>query len=73
MKPKTSDISRRFQTHTLTPIEQRHLDRLRSEAEALALAIYEITPSSREQSLALTKLEECSFWTSAAIARNQPT
>lgn len=30
-------------------------------------------PDSREKSLALTKLEECSMWSKAAIARHQPS
>lgn len=29
------------------------------------------TPKSREQSLAITKVEEAMFWANAAIARNQ--
>jgi hypothetical protein len=33
--------------------------------------IEEFVPSGREQSLALTKLEEMSMWTKAGIARNQ--
>lgn len=32
----------------------------------------EILPPGREKSLAITKLEECSMWAKAAIARNQP-
>ena len=33
--------------------------------------VVENTPASREQSLALTKLEEAMFWANAAIARNE--
>jgi hypothetical protein len=44
---------------------------LRGKAKNLALAIVEMTPPSREQSLALTKLEEVVFWANAAIARNE--
>lgn len=36
----------------------------------LARHIVETTPSSREQSLALTALEEAMFFANAAIARN---
>ncbi len=42
------------------------------KAKEFALFIVENTPSSREQSLALTALEESVFWTNAAIARNEP-
>lgn len=44
---------------------------LRNEAKALAFNIVSLTPPSREQSLALTKLEEAIFYANAAIARNE--
>lgn len=44
---------------------------LREQAKALAAAILESTPLSREQSLALTHLEEAIFWANASIARNE--
>jgi hypothetical protein len=44
---------------------------LREAAKALAFSIAESTPPSREQSLALTKLEEAIFFANAAIARNE--
>lgn len=42
---------------------------IRSTAKEFALFIIINTPESREQSLALTKLEEAVFWANAAIAR----
>lgn len=33
--------------------------------------IAEFTPTSREQELALTKLEEAIMWANASIARNE--
>ena len=44
---------------------------IRDRAKSLARIIDENTPASREQSLALTKLEEAVFWANAAIARNE--
>ena len=44
---------------------------IRTTAKSLASLIVHATPVSREQSLALTKLEECCFWANAAIARNE--
>lgn len=44
---------------------------LRDEAKVLALNICKLTPVSREQSIALTKLEEAIFYANAAIARNE--
>lgn len=46
-------------------------DALRSLAKALAHAIVASSPTSREQSNALTRLEEVVFWTNAAIARHE--
>lgn len=44
--------------------------KLRDTAKELAFLICELTPVSREQSLALTKLEESIFFANAAIARH---
>jgi hypothetical protein len=44
---------------------------LRDAARTLAQLILENSPRSREQSLALTKLEETMFWANASIARNE--
>jgi len=49
---------------------QRYID-LRSKGKELALLILECTPSSREQSLAITKLEETIMWANKAIACNE--
>ncbi len=37
----------------------------------LAQYVLALTPESREQSLAVTKLEEAMMWANAAIARNE--
>jgi hypothetical protein len=44
---------------------------LRDEAKALAVKIARHTPPGREQSIAMTKLEEAVMWANAAIARNE--
>jgi hypothetical protein len=50
-------------------IERYH--ELRETAKAFARRIMELTPPSREQSLALTQLEDATMWANAAIARNE--
>lgn len=50
--------------------EARHAA-IRGNGLGFAHEILQHTPESREQSLALTKLEECIFWANAAIARNE--
>ena len=51
-------------------VRQRH-EIIRAEARRLASVIHDLTPSSREQALAMTKCEEAMFWANAAIARYQ--
>jgi hypothetical protein len=46
-------------------------DYVRGGIAALGDDIQAGVPECRERSLALTKLEEASFWVQAAIARNQ--
>jgi len=43
--------------------------RIRDTCKALAYLICSLVPEGREQSLALTKIEEASMWANAGIAR----
>lgn len=49
-----------------------HMEHIRSVAKGFGYAIMASVPESREQSLALTKLEEAVMWAIAGVARNQP-
>lgn len=65
-------IERDFTYHPPKDDEQvQRFVRLREKAKEFALLIAELTPASREQSLALTALEESIMWANAAIARNE--
>ena len=44
---------------------------IREYGRQIAIQIVKDTPCSREQSLALTHLEEAIFWANASIARNE--
>jgi len=44
---------------------------IRNKAKELAFLIQDSSPTSREQSLAFTNLEQCVMWANAAIARNE--
>ncbi len=44
---------------------------IRDTAKAFALLLVDNTPASREQSLALTQLEDATMWANASIARNE--
>ena len=64
------DIENNFSYHKPDEEQARCYVRLRKLAKELAYLIDEVCPTSREESLALTKLEESVFWANAAIARN---
>lgn len=65
------DLARRFTYHPPKNDQPARYTELRSLAHGLAHAIATSCPSSRERSLALTKLEEAVMWANAAIARNE--
>ena len=65
------DLKNRFDYHKPPndEVALRH-ETVREACYKAARAIVIDTPASREQSLALTKLEEAMMWANAAIARN---
>lgn len=69
------DVMERLEkTFTYHPAKGNQITRymeLRDKAKELAYLIVELSPSSREQSLALTTLEECVMHANAGIARNE--
>ena len=64
-------IERDFTYHPPKLDQQERYVYLRDTAKDLAFVILENTPTSREQSLAITNLEQAIFWANAAIARNE--
>lgn len=66
-----SDLDNRFTYHTPKNDQQSRYIMIRDHAKELAEFIVTNTPESREQSLAITSLEEAIFWANAAIARNE--
>lgn len=66
-----ADIDNRFTYHTPKGDQVIRYGLLRDRAKQLAHLILALTPASREQSLALTHLEEAIFSANAAIARHE--
>ena len=64
-------IENDFTYHAPKEGQQERYVALREKAKEFALLIVELTPASREQSLALTNLEQASMFANAAIARNE--
>ncbi len=72
MPPITDEeLVKRFTYHAPKGDQSERYKRLRNTAHALAIEILDATPESREQSLALTHLEQAIFYANAAIARRE--
>jgi hypothetical protein len=65
------DLDNRFTYHPPKGDQTERYSFLRTSGRLLAIAIVANTTESREQSLALTNLEQALFWANAAIARNE--
>lgn len=64
-------IENAFTYHAPKPGQPEKYQAIRDKAKELAYLIDGLVPDSREKSLAMTKLEECSMWANAGIARNE--
>jgi hypothetical protein len=64
------DLENRFTYHRPITGQPEKYEKIRNTALEFALLLDELCPDSRELSLAITKLEECSMWANASIARN---
>lgn len=69
-KQQVDDIVHRFTYHPPKEGQPEQYQELRTMAAQLADKMIRLCPVSREQSLALTHLEEAIFWANAGIARN---
>ena len=65
------EIEVRFTYHPAFGDQAARYIAIREAAKELALLITNLTPDSREQSLALTALEEVVMWANAGIARRE--
>lgn len=63
-------LENNFMYHAPTGDKVQRHEEIRNKCKDLAYEIKRLCPDSREQSLALTKLEEVMMWSNAAIARN---
>ncbi len=67
----TERIEKDYTYHAPKGDQVDRYTQLRTKAKELALLIAELTPYSREQSLAFTHLDEVVMFANAAIARNE--
>ena len=74
MKEYSIDTERLEKDFTYHPPKDDQAERygtIRDLGKHFATAVMGMTPKGREQSLALTKIEEAVFWSNAAIARGE--
>lgn len=64
-------IENNFSYHSPKEGQPAKYEAIRAKAKELAVLIDKQTPKSREQSLAMTNLEQAVFWANAAVARNE--
>lgn len=65
------ELEIRFTYHPPKGAQPEKYIRLRERTKELAESILTLTPESREQSLAITHLEQAVMWANAAIARRE--
>ena len=65
------DLDRVFVYHAPVGTQQARYVALRAKARELAELVQTHTPASREQSLALTSVQQAVMWANAAIAINE--
>lgn len=68
---QVDELNNRFTYHAPKESQPERYVALREAGKQLALLILQTSHKSREQSTALTKLEEALFWANAGIARNE--
>lgn len=69
-KEKDLDLENRFSYHKPNDEQQKIYPLIRDKSKEFAYLIKKYVPNSREQSCALTKLEEVVMWANAGISRN---
>lgn len=64
------EIEHRFSYHKPNQLKVERHEHFREACKMLAMEIKDMVPAGREQSLAITHLEDVMMWGNAGIARN---
>ena len=71
VKLSLSDMENRFAYHAPNDLQKTLHEQIRKLHKDLSIKILRNLPGCREQSIAITKLEEAMMWANAGIARNK--
>jgi len=66
-----NELEKRFTYHKPKEDQPERYFDIREAGKLFAIMITNAVPESREQSLAITKIEEAVMWANAGIARNE--
>lgn len=66
-----AEVETRFTYHAPKGDQLERYQRIRKAQKEFAELVLELTPDSREQSLAITHIEEAGMWANAGIARRE--
>jgi hypothetical protein len=70
MAISNDELKDRFAYHAINNLDTlAKMDRIRQGLAMAAAIVVDLAPEGREQSLAITALEEAKFWANAAIAK----
>ncbi len=73
LQEQINEIAHRFAHHPPgSPVVAQTHQEIRTMLGDVAVKLAHLTGRSREQSLALTALEEAMFWANASVARHHP-
>lgn len=64
-----AELNTRFEFHPATAETGPVHERIRAAGKAFAETILDLTVESREQSLAITQIEDAMMWANASVAR----
>jgi hypothetical protein len=65
------ELAIRFTYHKPTESQIERCGIIREALRTVATMVVDLTPESREQAMALTKLEEAMYWSAAALVRRE--
>lgn len=67
----SASLDRVYCYHPPFGTQQERYERIRAGAKVFAQIITDNSPASREQSVALTNVQQATMWTNAAVAINE--